>query len=72
VQDRKSFTAGETFMEWLYPLHSGEAFGDVGRPITLLIGLTPLILFVTGFMRWRGKRRARRRTSAHLALIDRP
>jgi uncharacterized iron-regulated membrane protein len=72
VQDRKSFTAGETFMEWLYPLHSGEAFGDVGRPITLLIGLAPLILFVTGFMRWRGKRRARRRTSARLALIDRP
>jgi uncharacterized iron-regulated membrane protein len=61
IQDRKSFTAGETFLEWLYPLHSGEAFGDIGRPITLLIGLTPLILYATGFMRWRNKRRARRR-----------
>jgi len=60
VQDRGRFTAGETFLEWLYPLHSGEAFGAIGRPFTLLIGLAPLILFVTGFMRWRGKRRARR------------
>jgi uncharacterized iron-regulated membrane protein len=61
VQDRNSFTAGETFLEWLYPLHSGEAFGDLGRPFTLLIGVTPLILYITGLMRWRGKRRARRR-----------
>lgn len=63
VQDRNNFTAGERFLEWLYPLHSGEAFGDIGRPVTLLIGLTPLLLFITGFMRWRGKRRARRRAS---------
>ncbi|GLI94721.1 PepSY-associated TM helix domain-containing protein [Methylocystis echinoides] len=63
VQDRRGFTGGETFLEWLYPIHSGEAFGEIGRPFTLLIGLTPLVLFVTGFMRWRGKRRARRRPS---------
>jgi uncharacterized iron-regulated membrane protein len=61
VQDRKSFTAGERFLEWLYPLHSGEAFGDIGRPLIFFIGLTPLILYATGFMRWRGKGRARRR-----------
>jgi uncharacterized iron-regulated membrane protein len=63
VQDRRGFTGGETFLEWLYPIHSGEAFGEIGRPFTLLIGLTPLVLFVTGFMRWRGKRIARRRPS---------
>ncbi|WP_424362483.1 PepSY-associated TM helix domain-containing protein [Methylocystis parvus] len=63
VQDRKTFTAGERFLEWLYPLHSGEAFGEFGRPFTLLVGLVPLMLYVTGFMRWRDKRRARRRLS---------
>jgi len=63
VQDRQSFTAGERFLEWLFPLHSGEAFGEVGRPLTLLLGLTPLVLYVTGFLRWRQKRRARRRPS---------
>ena len=61
VQDRNGFTAGEKFLEWLFPLHSGEAFGAVGRSIVLFIGLTPLALYVTGFLRWRQKRRARRR-----------
>lgn len=61
VQDRKSFTAGERFLEWLFPLHSGEAFGEIGRPLTALIGLTPLVLYVTGFLRWRYKRRAQTR-----------
>ncbi len=59
VQDRKNFTAGEKFIEWLFPLHAGEALGAIGRPLALLIGLTPLTLYVTGFLRWRQKRRAR-------------
>ncbi len=58
VQDRAGFSAGERFLEWLFPLHSGEAFGDIGRPVILLIGLLPLALFVTGFLRWRQRRRA--------------
>ena len=60
VQDRGKFTAGERFVEWLFPLHSGEAFGAFGRPLALLIGLAPLTLYATGFMRWRQKRRARK------------
>ncbi|ARN83631.1 peptidase M4 [Methylocystis bryophila] len=59
VQDRSGFTAGERFLEWLFPLHSGEAFGEIGRPLTLLIGLLPLVLYVTGFLRWRQRRRGR-------------
>ena len=59
VQDRRAFTAGERFLEWLFPLHSGEAFGAIGRPLTLLFGPLPLALFVTGFLRWRQKRRGR-------------
>jgi uncharacterized iron-regulated membrane protein len=61
TQDRRRFTGGETFLEWLYPLHSGEAFGGLGRPIALLIGFAPLALFTTGLLRWLQKRRARRR-----------
>jgi uncharacterized iron-regulated membrane protein len=60
VQDREDFTAGERFLEWLYPLHSGEAFGGLGRTLAVLIGLAPLALYVTGFLRWRHKRRARK------------
>ena len=60
VQDRNAYTAGEKFMEWQFPLHSGEAFGEAGRPFILLIGLGPLILYVSGFLRWRQKARARK------------
>ena len=60
VQDRNSFTGGERFIEWLFPLHSGEAFGEPARPFILLIGLIPLIMYVTGFLRWRQRRRARK------------
>jgi uncharacterized iron-regulated membrane protein len=64
VQDRNRFTAGETFLEWLFPLHTGEALGAVGRPLAMVIGLTPLTLYATGFLRWRQKRRARKRAAS--------
>jgi uncharacterized iron-regulated membrane protein len=60
VQDPKNFTSGETFLDWIYPLHCGEAFGNAGRWFIVGMGLVPLILFVTGFLRWRWKRRAPR------------
>ncbi|PWB82822.1 MAG: hypothetical protein C3F11_09860 [Methylocystaceae bacterium] len=59
-QDPHDYTAGEHFFEWQYPLHSGEAFGDAGRAFMLAFGLVPLTLYVTGFIHWRHKRRARR------------
>jgi len=60
VQDRAKFSAGERFLEWQYPLHCGEAFGDAGRAFIFALGFVPLILYVTGFMRWRQKRRVRK------------
>jgi uncharacterized iron-regulated membrane protein len=59
VQDRKNCTAGETFLEWQNPLHCGEAFGNAGRAFVMVMGFVPLILYVTGFLRWRQKCRAR-------------
>lgn len=63
VQDRSRFSGSETFLEWLFPIHSGEAFGGLGRPVAVLLGLSPLILYLTGFTRWLQKRRARRRSA---------
>ena len=63
AQDRDDFTAGERVLEWLFPLHCGEAFGALGRSLVLLTGLAPLLLYVTGFLRWSHKRRARRTDS---------
>ena len=60
MQDPHKFTAGEKLFEWLFPVHTGEIFGEYGRPVLLLIGLLPLALFTTGLLRWRQKRRIRR------------
>jgi uncharacterized iron-regulated membrane protein len=64
VEDRARFSAGDRLLEWLFPLHSGEAFGAIGRSLVALIGIAPLVLYVTGFLRWRHKRRARRRMAS--------
>lgn len=56
-----SRTAGDIFVEWLYPLHSGEAFGFAGQLIILISGLIPLALYVTGVIRWLHKQGAARK-----------
>jgi len=52
--------AGETLMHWLFPLHSGTAFGSGGMLAMCLTGLTPLLLVVTGLWVWLKKRRGQR------------
>ena len=54
-------TAGDHFIEWQWPLHSGQAFGLPGRLLVLASGLGLPWLFVTGLLRWRHKRRAKRK-----------
>lgn len=51
-------SVGETFLDWQWPLHSGKAFGWPGRILVFLTGLACPVLYVTGFIRWRQKRRA--------------
>jgi uncharacterized iron-regulated membrane protein len=51
-------TAGETFLDWQWPLHSGQAFGWTGRLLVFLTGLACPVLYVTGVLRWLHKRRA--------------
>ncbi|BBU60466.1 hypothetical protein MSC49_04010 [Methylosinus sp. C49] len=61
VQDPRRFTFGERLLEWRFPLHTGEAFGAVGRVLMTVMGFVPVLLFVTGFVRWR---RGRHRLAA--------
>ena len=61
-------TAGETLMHWLFPLHSGTAFGTAGMIAMCVTGLTPIVLVFTGLWVWLRKRRGqkigeRRRTA---------
>lgn len=57
VDDPSIGRAGEVFMQWQWPLHSGFAFGWTGRTLVFLTGLACPVLYITGFIRWRQKRR---------------
>ncbi len=65
-------TAGESLLYWLYPLHSGTAFGAAGEIAMCITGLAMLLMFPTGLWVWMSKRRAqpfeaarRHRLSSH-------
>jgi uncharacterized iron-regulated membrane protein len=64
ARERSTRTPGDIFVEWLYPLHTGEAFGFTGQLIISILGLTPLILYTTGVIRWRQKTRAAKKKNA--------
>jgi uncharacterized iron-regulated membrane protein len=49
---------GESVMHWLFPLHSGTAFGFAGKVAMCLTGLAMLLMFPTGLWVWLRKRRA--------------
>lgn len=58
IDDPTIGTAGEVFSQWQWPLHSGQAFGVVGRILVCLSGVGCQLLFLTGVIRWLQKRRA--------------
>mgnify|MGYP001316449609 CR=1 FL=1 len=52
-------SAGETFADWQWPLHSGQAFGWAGRLMVFASGLACPVIYVTGFRIWWRKRRTK-------------
>lgn len=67
LRDTRESSGGDSFMDWMHPLHNGEAFGLAGRILACVGGLLPTVLLVTGWLRWRHKRGARNRTVARLS-----
>lgn len=53
VQDARAAQSGSVVNTWIHPLHDGSAGGLAGRILVAVAGLVPLVLFVTGWMRWR-------------------
>lgn len=58
VRNPGKFTAGQSFTTWLWPLHTGEAFGAGGRFLWFIVGLMPLLLYVSGLLHWLYRRGA--------------
>lgn len=52
VRDAMRDGGGDTMLNWLHPLHSGEAFGLAGRILVLLSGFVAAALAFTGWLRW--------------------
>ncbi|MDO9138724.1 MAG: PepSY-associated TM helix domain-containing protein [Methylobacter sp.] len=52
VRDPSGFTSGEVFASWIWPVHTGEAFGAGARFIWFVAGFVPLLLYVTGLLHW--------------------
>jgi uncharacterized iron-regulated membrane protein len=59
VQDNRTASSGSVVNAWVHPLHEGTAGGLAGRILVALSGLVPLVLFVTGWLRWRARRKVR-------------
>ena len=54
-------SAGDKFLTWIFPLHTGTAFGTPGRIVIAAAGLVLVGLMVTGLYVWAVKWRMRRR-----------
>lgn len=60
VQTPERGTAGDYFIQWQWPVHSGQVFGMTGRWIVFASGLICPLLFGTGwYLWWRKQRRGR-------------
>ena len=58
--DPQNAPAGNVLLNWLFPLHSAEAFGLAARVLWSLFGLVPTLLLATGLWLWWRRRRALR------------
>jgi len=59
IQKPQSMSTGDTFINWMFPLHNGEAFGLAGRIVVFVAGICLIILYITGLMVWWRKSQAK-------------
>lgn len=52
MRDPNGFTSSQTFTTWIWPMHTGEAFGATGRFIWFLAGMGLFVLYVSGLLHW--------------------
>ena len=64
-RSRRTSRAGDRFLAWIFPLHTGTAFGMPGRIVIAAVGVGLVAMILTGFYVWLIKWRMRRRVSRH-------
>jgi uncharacterized iron-regulated membrane protein len=60
LRTARTSSAGDRFLTWIFPLHTGTAFGWPGRVLVALAGVALSSLIATGFYVWARKWRMRR------------
>lgn len=59
VHDVRRGNASTTTVKWIRALHDGSIAGLSTRFLAIVLGLVPLVLFMTGFLHWRRRLAAR-------------
>ena len=57
TRDPRADGAGDLVLNWLHSIHAGELVGLPGRVALCAAGLLPLVLLMTGWLRYRRRRR---------------
>lgn len=70
VQDPLRAPAGSVLLDWVFPLHSGEALGLMARVLWSAFGLVPALLLGSGLWLW--WRRTRKGQAAATQAAARP
>ncbi len=52
VRNPVKFSTAQAFTVWLWPVHTGEAFGSGTRLLWFFTGLMPLLLYISGVVHW--------------------
>jgi uncharacterized iron-regulated membrane protein len=52
VQDSKTLGLGDRVLNAFVPMHYGTFWGVTSRILYIFVGLSPLVLFITGFVMW--------------------
>lgn len=63
-------SAGDLFMQSMFPLHSGRILGTPGRALMSLLGVAIAALSATGVLLWIRKRRARLAAARRVASVS--
>ena len=66
VENASTTHLGTRVYNAFYPIHVGEIGGTPTRALQLIVGLTPLILFGTGYVMWWNRRKAKRYRSLRM------
>jgi uncharacterized iron-regulated membrane protein len=59
VQGPQAASVGDHVLGWLFPIHTGQAFGLPGRIVLVILGVIPTSLYMTGWFLWWNRRRVR-------------